>query len=128
MLKKEEEIRMSKWYIDKCTDVKDEVNGWIRISAEVQQKVAFDFGYKDKLTNMLAVNYMRRAQYIYPDDNTFKQISVYVRENTAQELDIKCGELIPNINIVNQKSLETVKLHSLCDNDKYNAFIASSAT
>jgi len=128
MLKREEEIRMSKWYIDECTNVKDEVNGWIRISSEVQQKVAFDFGYKDKLTNMLAVNYMRRARYIYPDDNIFKTISVYVRENIAHELDIKEGEIVPDIDVCKLNTLQCVSLNDLCNNKKYNAFIASSAT
>ena len=51
MLQKEEEIRMSKEYSDKCTLVKDEVNGWLRITGELQQKIAYDFGYKDELKN-----------------------------------------------------------------------------
>ena len=59
MLVMEETIRMSKKYIDKCTELKDEINGWIRLSGEIQELVAYSFGYKDIITNMLAVSRYR---------------------------------------------------------------------
>lgn len=48
MLQKEEEIRMSQKYIDLCDEVKDEPNGWLRISEEIQYQIARDFGYTSK--------------------------------------------------------------------------------
>ena len=37
MLKLEETVRLSKAYINKCSEVKDEVNGWLRVTGEVQE-------------------------------------------------------------------------------------------
>ena len=38
MLLLEEKVRMSDAYIQECTLVKDEVNGWLRVSEYVQQE------------------------------------------------------------------------------------------
>lgn len=127
MLQQEERIRMSDWYSNKCSEVKEEPNGWIRISNEVQELVAYNFGYKDTLTNTLAVEQIRRAQYIYPDDPVFKKISVYIRENKAEKLNINIGDNIPNVNIITNSS-EKVSLYSICESELPNVFIASSAT
>ena len=81
MLLREEQLKLSKEYIEQCSLVHKEVNGWLRITEEVQKKVCFEFGYTDILRNILAVNYLRRAQYLYPDDDRFKNTQVYVRNN-----------------------------------------------
>lgn len=120
---------MSKDYIDKCSVVDGEVNGWLRITAEVQEKVCFKFGYKDELRNILAVNYLRRAQYIYPDDPRFKETQVYVRNNDAYSLE-KClnlGDILPNIDIFNINKKPTT-IYDVMDKERYNLIIGSSET
>ncbi len=126
MLQREEEIRMSQWYIDECTKVKDEINGWLRISSEVQQRVANEFGYEDALANILAINLIRMASSIYPDDKRFQTTSVYVRENKAQRGKNKPGDIIPNMTIHNLDG----SINNLYDLIKpnYNLVIASSHT
>jgi hypothetical protein len=74
MCKKEEEIRWSQWYQSECDKVKDEVNGWLRISEQVQYQVAKKFGFETDIEADIAVNQLRRARYIYPDEPEFKTI------------------------------------------------------
>ena len=99
MLEEEEKQRFSVEYQEKCNEVKNEVNGWLRITGELQEKIARDFGYKDQINNLLAVDLMRRASQIYKDDNRFQTTSVYVRENKAKDCKYRIGDTIPNIEI-----------------------------
>jgi hypothetical protein len=127
MLQMEEFIRMSPEYIEECTKVKDEVNGWLRISEEVQQKVAHLYGYQDPFSNLLAVNDMRRAQYLYPNDSRFTETQVYVRNNLARWGNLVCGQKFPISPLYNLEG-NVINTHSILDNDKYNVIIASSET
>ena len=127
MLQAEEAIRMSQEYIDMCDTVKDEVNGWLRISGEIQHTVAKEFGYVTEIEQDLAVNRMRRAQYLYPDEPLFKTIPVYVRNNVARKGDFVKGDMVPNISIFNENK-ESVDIFELFSKDKMNLLMASSHT
>lgn len=127
MLEEEEKQRFSIEYQEKCNEVKNEVNGWLRITGELQEKIARDFGYKDQINNLLAVDLMRRASQIYKDDNRFQTTSVYVRENKAKDCKYRIGDTIPNIEIFDLENKKN-NLYSLLDNSKYNIMITSSNT
>jgi len=127
MLVVEEKQRFSDEYQQKCNVVKNEVNGWLRISEELQQEVAKLFGYEDQISNILAVDFMRRASQIYKDDKRFQTTSVYVRENKAKNCKYKIGDTIPNINIFNLQNKQ-LNLYNLLDETKYNIIICSSNT
>ena len=127
MLQLEEKVRMSELYINECSRIKDEINGWLRLSGEIQSKVADKFGYNNPMTNYIAVNSMRRGHIIYADDPRFSEVSVYVRNNIATKGTFKINDKIKDVPIVNlDKTLIT--LDSLLDNSKYNILIASSET
>jgi hypothetical protein len=129
MLKMEETIRFSPEYITKCDEVADEVNGWLRISAEVQKQVAENFGFKSQIENDIAVNHMRRAQHLYPDEPLFKTISVYVRQNLATKGKYQISDIVPNIQLhQNNNSNDSVNLYEILDPYKKNVLIASSHT
>lgn len=127
MLYAEEKIRFSPEYIKLCDDVANEVNGWLRISKEFQYKIVSDYGFITDVEKDIAVNHMRRAQYIYPDEPLFKTIPVYVRNNLAQKGIFKTNDIIPNIKIHNM-DLSTLDLYSTFNPDKLNILIASSHT
>ena len=127
MKKMEEFIRMSPEYSEECTKVKDEVNGWLRISEEVQQKVAYLYGYQDPLSNLLAVNCIRRAPYMFPEDPEFSQTQVYVRNNLANLGNLEIGTDFPNVPLIDLSG-EKTNSHHILNPDKYNVIIASSAT
>ena len=127
MLQLEEKVRMSNSYINECTRIKDEINGWLRLSGEIQSKVANKFGYNNPMTNYIAVNSMRRGHIIYADDPRFSEVSVYVRNNLATKGTFKINDKIKDVPIVTlDKKLKT--LDSLLNNNKYNIIIASSET
>ena len=127
MLKLEEGIRMSPEYSEECTKVKDEVNGWLRISEEVQQQVAHRFGYQDPLSNLLVVNYMRRAPYLFPNDKRFSETQVYVRNNLATWGNLECSQSFPIVPLYNLEK-ELIDTRSILDKSKYNVIISSSET
>ena len=112
MLKLEETVRLSKAYINKCSEVKDEVNGWLRITGEVQELVASRFGFKDQISNMFAVNLMRSAHTNYRDDQRFSEVSVYVRNNLAEKGSLCIGDEIPNV-IINNLHGEDISLSTI---------------
>lgn len=127
MLKEEEKQRFSFEYKNKCTEVKDEINGWLRISAELQENVAKIFGYDDQITNLLAVDLMRRASQIYTDDERFQTTSVYVRENKAKKSKYNIGDTIPNLQLFDLQNKQN-NLYNVLEDSKHNIIICSSNT
>jgi hypothetical protein len=127
MLKAEEAERMGPTYAQTCDLVANEPNGWLRISEELQYSIARQFGF-DGFDSHIAVNHMRRAQYIYPNDPEFKTISVYVRENLARPCDYFLDSEFPDVLTVFTLGLQLVKLTDTFAKDKFNILISSSAT
>ena len=83
------------------------------------------FGYKNPIMNIIGVNYLRRAQYIYPDDLRFKNTQVYVRNNLAKKGDLKIGDIAPNIKLFDLEAKE-VYLYDILNGEKPSLIIASS--
>ena len=127
MLLEEEKIRFSQEYISECNDVALEPNGWLRVSAEKQYKVARQFGFISEIEADIAVNHMRRARYLYPEEKLFQTIPVYVRNNLAEQCKYKVGDTIPNL-MIHQLNTQLVNLYDTFDSNKINILIASSHT
>ena len=128
MVKKEEEVRWSQWYQSECDRVKDQVNGWLAVSAQVQYQIAKDFGFDTEVESDIAVNHLRRAQYLYPEEPLFQSIPVYVRNNLAKQIKYKTGESIPNIPINSLDGLNKINLFDILDKTKTNVIFGSSHT
>ncbi len=128
MVKKEEEIRWSPWYQSECDRVKDQVNGWLTVSAQVQYQIAKDFGFDTEVESDIAVNHLRRAQYLYPEEPLFQSIPVYVRNNLAKQIKYKNGESIPNVSINSLDGLNKINLFDILDKTKTNVIFGSSHT
>lgn len=129
MLLEEEKIRFSPEYISECDKVASEPNGWLRISGEKQYEIAKKFGFNSEIEADIAVNHMRRAQYLYPDEELFKTIPVYVRNNLAQQTKYKVSDIVPNIAIYKtNNNFETINLYDTFNPTKINILIASSHT
>jgi len=128
MVKKEEEIRWSPWYQSECDRVKDQVNGWLEVSAQVQYQIAKDFGFDTEVESDIAVNHLRRARYLYPDEPLFESIPVYVRNNLAKQIKYQNGNTIPNVPINSLDGKETFNLVDILDKSKPNVIFGSSHT
>ncbi len=127
MLRKEEEFRWSPEYQKLCDEVKDEINGWLRISKEYQYKIAHDFGFTTPIEADIAVNQMRKARYLYPEEKQFKTIPVYVRNNKATQCKYIVDSIVPNVKI-NQTNLIEINLYDILSKEKVNVIVASSHT
>ena len=128
MVKKEEEIRWSPWYQSECNHVKDQVNGWLVVSYQVQYQIAKDFGFNTEVESDIAVNHLRRARYIYPEEPLFQSIPVYVRNNLAKQIKYKNGDKIPNVLISSQDGQNQFNLFDILDKTKTNVIFGSSHT
>lgn len=128
MLLEEEKIRFSKEYISECDKVASEPNGWLRISKKKQYEIAKRFGFTSDIEIDIAVNHMRRARYLYPEEELFKTIPVYVRNNLAQQTKYGCGDIVPNLIIHQLNDLNEINLYNTFKPTKTNILIASSHT
>ena len=131
MLLEEERIRFldNKEYIAECDKVAYEPNGWLRVSEKKQYDIVKKFGFYSEIESDIAVNHMRRAQYLYPDDEVFKTIPVYVRNNLAQQTKYRESDTVPNLTIHQSNTDFTqIKLYDTFDKKKINILIASSHT
>lgn len=128
MVKKEEEIRWSPWYQFECDLVKDKVNGWLAVSAQVQYQIAKDFGFDTEVESDIAVNHLRRARYLYPEEPLFQSIPVYVRNNLANQIKYKIGDQIPNVPINSLDGSKQFNLIDILDKSKINVIFGSSHT
>jgi hypothetical protein len=124
MILEEEKIRTSKEYQDRCTAVKDIPNGWLQVTEDVQRQIVRDNGFLGEINEEIALNRLRRAQYIYPDEPVFKT-PVYVRNNKARKGDTKIGDRITNFKIFD--SNREINLHDKLI-PEYNLILTSSHT
>ena len=127
ILKREEEIRFSQEYISKCSEVSHIPNGWLEVTNNMQKELVKEFGYTDEISNTLAVNVIRKALHIYPDDEEIKNSAVQFRENIASKGKYKLGDTLKNISLHNLDSSK-VDLFQLLDLNKPNIMLVGSHT
>lgn len=125
MIIDEENIRMSKEYRDRCNEKKHIVNGWLDVTAEIQNEIVQKYGFVDSISRDIAVNMLRRARYIYPDNELFRKIPVYVRENKAGRGIYRDGDFVTDISLFDISN-NKVNLSNILDKSKLNVIIASS--
>lgn len=132
LVKIESEKRFSKEYIDKCNEVKDEVNGWIRISEEMQYEIVRDYlikkyGEASDMAIDIGVNMLRKAQYIKPDNEHVKNI-VYVKNNKANKGRFKSGDKLEDVQLWSIDGKTQTNLFDLMADDRVNIMMAASHT
>lgn len=122
----EEKIRSSEEYRNECTKVKDISNGWLEITKNIQEKLISDNGY-DGVSFHIALNMLRTAQYLYPNNKIFKEVPVYVRENKANQGKYNIDDIMKHIDVytINESKISTSEILS---NEKLNIIFAGSHT
>ena len=121
ILKREEEIRFSQEYLSKCSEVAHIPNAWLDVTNNMQKELVKEFGYIDELTNTLAVNVIRKAQDIYPNDEEIKNSVVQFRENIASKGRYKVGDSLPQACLGKPSLWKNISLHNL-DNKEIDLF------
>jgi hypothetical protein len=127
MIEEEERVRTSKYYQDKCTQVKDIPNGWLDVTALVQTDIAKSHGFTDKMSCDIACNMMRRAHILFPNNEKFKSVPLQVRNNKANIGGLSAGDALPNIELYDQGEVK-ISLSSLVDSSRPTVIFAGSQT
>ena len=126
MIYKEEEIRNSEDYRQKCTNVKDEVNGWLRVTKEMQQQLVKDFGFNTDIECDIACNYMRRAHILYPNNEIFRTVPLQVRNNKAKQGNLLINDQVKDMLLYDLNNNQ-INLHNILNN-KQNIILLGSHT
>jgi hypothetical protein len=121
----ENQRRYSKEYYDECTAVQHIPNGWLNVTEKLQEDIVREFGFNTQFEISIALNTLRRAHLIWPNNETFQQ-SIYVKNNKAALGTLKVGDVSPNVALTN-KNLEPLKLNTLLQH-KYSIVFAGSHT
>ncbi|CAG8462650.1 13377_t:CDS:2 [Dentiscutata heterogama] len=75
---------------------------WMDVTDQMQYELVREFGYSDE-----AVQLMRRAPQLYPDDPEFSNTQVYVRNNVANIGNLKEGMQAPDCPLIPLKYTDT---------------------
>lgn len=126
MVAEENQCRRSQEYIDRCSAVKDEPDGWLRITAEMQQDIARQFGFITEIENDIAVNRLRMASQLYPDEPVVRE-AIQVANNKARKGELRSGDTIPDI-IIHDIEGNEMNIRNLCDPEKQNIIFGASHT
>ncbi|CAG8517080.1 9447_t:CDS:2 [Racocetra fulgida] len=81
---------------------------WMDVTDQMQHELVREFGYSDEAVQML-----RRAPQLYPDDPEFRTTQVYVRNNIANIGNLTEGMLAPDCPLV---PLDSSIFTSIIDN------------
>ncbi len=127
MLKREEEIRFSDDYLTKCTEVANIPNAWLHVTSNMQEELVKEFGYTDSLSNALAVDVIRKAYDIYPEDEEIRNSVVKFRENFANPGIFKEGDDIIDIQLHSLNG-NKMNLFNILDSNKPNVILVGSHT
>ena len=121
---KEKKIRLSQEYIEMCDMVADVPNGWLQVTSTIQENIIREMGFTTELENSIAVNRLRRAHILYPDEPTF-QNAIQVKNNLANKGKYVFGSVLPNLEI---HRIDTTKIHlyNILNKKKLNLLIGSS--
>lgn len=96
MLIRENELRLSDEYQKRYTEAEQtSTTSWLDITDELQRQVIREFNLDDEMDEALLC--FRCATQIYPD---LKDIPLYVRYNRAKDGDLKIGDNVPNVPVV----------------------------
>ncbi|CAG8475962.1 584_t:CDS:2 [Diversispora eburnea] len=141
LLREEERRRFSPEMQKKYYDVgSDPTSGkdWMDVTDQMQLELVREFGYSDE-----AVQLLRRAPQLYPDDPEFRTTQVYVRNNIANLGNLTEGMPAPDCPLVplessiftaiidnsnNANSPTLVPLRSLCKSGRPLVLLGGSYT
>jgi hypothetical protein len=97
MLIRENELRLSpvtqQAYAD--AELRDDTS-WMHVTEELQKRVVREFGIEDieyGLTNI------RIAHVLYPNEQDFKEIPLYVKYNRCRQGNLHCGDYVPHVDL-----------------------------
>lgn len=114
----EEQIRRSQEYQDLCTQKSHVINGWLEVTEEMQEGIAYTCGFQTQVECNIACNMARRAHILYPQNPIFTS-RTQVKYNKARQGDLKVGDPIPPITLHTLDG-QTINLQTITQQDSIN--------
>ena len=131
MVEVEAEMRKSKEYIQRCDEVSNIPDGWLKVTDDMQREIVKKFadenGFNNELSIEFAIQDLRTAHHIYPNNPIFREIPVYVRENKANVGHLEKDNPFTDVVLVDINE-NMIKLSDLLDHSKPNLIFAGSHT
>jgi len=139
MLKRENEIRLSKDTLDSlemeaCTFEENEDIGILcntvymsRSIVECQEKAVKEFGYKTNEQMNYALQMLRSARALFPDDIEIKNATYYLKFNRAHRGELKVGDIYKDVSLMTCGK-EEKKLSEIINEKKATVIIGGSVT
>lgn len=123
MIEEEEQIRTSKYYQDKCTEVKNIPNGWLTVTEDIQKNIVKKYGFTDQMSCDVACNMARRAHILFPNNKKFRD-RVQTRNNKAIQGCLEVGNIVPNVSLYDLNN-DSTSLHEITGNTTTIIFAGS---
>jgi len=93
----------------------------------LQKRVAAEFGHIGEEEQLLAVQFMRSARAMFPDDDRIKNAVLYYKYNRSEQGKLIVGDLCPDVELFNCNGA-AVLMSSLLHAALPTIFVAGSAT
>jgi hypothetical protein len=126
LVKEEGQIRLSTEYIKRCDEVASEVNGWLRVTDEMQQDLVKRHGFNGPAFD-IALNMLRSAQVLYPDNPYVKEL-IYVKNNKANQGRFNKDDKLEDIKLWDMKGSHQISLFDMLSKNRTNIVLAASHT
>jgi len=142
MLKRENEVRFSKEMLESfekesldyeensCANDANSstMNAFVpRTIEQFQRKVVQEFGYKSDTECSYAIQMLRSARSLYPNDLEIKNTASYLKYNRCQRGEIGVGDMYKDVPLANCNQQE-IKLSAILNREKPTLVISGSIT
>jgi len=111
MLKREEELRLSKATQNRYAKRKDDFSWKIRVTIDIQKRVCREFGFKEDIEEGLDL--LRSAEALYPGDKEIKNSAHWLRHNICKPCPMSVGDVVPNVTVYTSPGGNPMKLHDI---------------
>mmetsp|Transcript_50184 Transcript_50184/g.61566 ORF Transcript_50184/g.61566 Transcript_50184/m.61566 type:complete len:239 (-) Transcript_50184:472-1188(-) len=101
---------------------------WVSdVIERIQRDVVEEFGYVSDIEIEYALNVLRSASYMYPNDKDIMDAVYYLKYNKAKPIMFKVGDTYRDVKLLS-KDNGSVMLSKLLDNERPNIVLAGSTT
>jgi hypothetical protein len=138
MLIRENELRLSQKYLEQLE--REAVYGyenfqtntyhapWTSVAIDtIQKQVVNEFGYINEQNSLYALNVLRSALQLFPNDSTILQSANYLKFNRCSEGDLNVGDNYIDVGLLKLNG-EQIQFSNIMDANKPNIILCASVS
>lgn len=129
MLRRDDELRLSRQVQDRYRQCGEDASGRIRITEDVQRQVVREHGFARNVREGLEL--LRSAKALWPNDTEILDAAHYLRHNIIAPCPRRLGDQIPAVTLHELRAgggHRRVCLRDLCAAEEPTVVLASSYT